>query len=426
MAASDEVVAREGGSSDPGARRRVAAALVEKADALVDLRRSAEALPCAEEALALFDAGAEQTASAMRIQAISLLRLTRLEESVAAADRLIERFDGDQPAEVRRRIAGASMAKIAALSKAGRHVEAEAAADQLIEGFAADPVHGPQRANAIVTGLLLKVLAVRDQGRLDAAVDVADELVRRFGGSPQTSVRVVVARGWNDKADTLIRLVRFDQALEVQRSVVARLGAEDDRKLRGQAAAALFGQSVALRRSGRTAEAVAIYDELLARPRAGRLADEVVALGDVRGPAGGIRVRRGGGGEVAAELVQVAANGVPAVPLAEHLAQPVGLAQPGGGAHDVADRDRATEHRGGVLEHRVVGEGDEVVIPSRGSAASRSPRRWPRRRAGRRWRPRPGSGRGVAPSPWPAPTAGRARPRRSLGCPTGGGPAGRA
>jgi hypothetical protein len=79
--------------------------------------------------------------------------------------------------------------------------------------------------------------------------------------------------------------------------------------------------------------------------------------------AGGIRVRRGGGREVAAELVQVAADGVPAVPLAEHLAQPVGLAQPGGGAEDVADRDRAPEHRGGVLAHRVVGEGDEVVVP---------------------------------------------------------------
>jgi hypothetical protein len=77
----------------------------------------------------------------------------------------------------------------------------------------------------------------------------------------------------------------------------------------------------------------------LGGPRAGGLTDQVVALGDVRGPTGGIRVRRGGGREVAAELVQVAADGVPPVPLAEHLAQPVGLAQPGGGAEDVADRE---------------------------------------------------------------------------------------
>jgi hypothetical protein len=37
----------------------------------------------------------------------------------------------------------------------------------------------------------------------------------------------------------------------------------------------------------------------------------VVALGDVRGATGGIRVCRGGGRQVAAEFVQVAADGMP-------------------------------------------------------------------------------------------------------------------
>jgi hypothetical protein len=60
--------------------------------------------------------------------------------------------------------------------------------------------------------------------------------------------------------------------------------------------------------------------EQLAGPRAGGLADQVVALGDLRGPVGGLGVRRGGGGQVAVELVQVPAHRVPPVPLAEHLA----------------------------------------------------------------------------------------------------------
>src|SRR5580692_1866612 len=72
---------------------------------------------------------------------------------------------------------------------------------------------------------------------------------------------------------------------------------------------------------------------------------------------------RGGSREVAAELMQVAADSVPPVPLAEDLAQPVRLAQTGGGAEDMADRDRAAEHRGGIMAHGVVAEGDEVVVP---------------------------------------------------------------
>ena len=77
----------------------------------------------------------------------------------------------------------------------------------------------------------------------------------------------------------------------------------------------------------------------------------MIALGDVRGDSGSLGVGRGGGAEVTAELVQVPADGVPAVALAEHLAQAVGLAQPGGGAVDAADGDRAAEHGGGILAH---------------------------------------------------------------------------
>jgi hypothetical protein len=50
----------------------------------------------------------------------------------------------------------------------------------------------------------------------------------------------------------------------------------------------------------------------IAGPRAGGLANQMVAFGDVRGSTGGLGVRRGGGGQVAAQLVQVAADGVPA------------------------------------------------------------------------------------------------------------------
>jgi hypothetical protein len=73
----------------------------------------------------------------------------------------------------------------------------------------------------------------------------------------------------------------------------------------------------------------------------------VVALGDVRRTPGGLDVRRGRSGQVAVELVQVAADGTPPVGVAEHLAQPIGLEQPRGGTEHVADRDRAAEPAAG-------------------------------------------------------------------------------
>jgi hypothetical protein len=69
---------------------------------------------------------------------------------------------------------------------------------------------------------------------------------------------------------------------------------------------------------------------------AGGLTDQVVALGDVRRAPRGLDVRRGGSGQVAVELVQVAADGMPPVAVAEHLAKPIGLEQPRGGTEDVA------------------------------------------------------------------------------------------
>src|SRR5262245_589159 len=76
---------------------------------------------------------------------------------------------------------------------------------------------------------------------------------------------------------------------------------------------------------------------------AGGLADGVVALGDVRRPAGRVGIRRARGSQVAVELVQVPADRVPAVAAAEHLAQRLGLAESRGGTVHVADRHSAAQ-----------------------------------------------------------------------------------
>ena len=74
--------------------------------------------------------------------------------------------------------------------------------------------------------------------------------------------------------------------------------------------------------------------------------------------------------------------------VAENLAQPIGLEQTRGGTEDVADRDRAAEHGGGVLAHRVVGQGQHQGRRTRRAVEASDSAR------SRRWRAasRPGSG----------------------------------
>ena len=91
---------------------------------------------------------------------------------------------------------------------------------------------------------------------------------------------------------------------------------------------------------------------------AGGLAHQVVALGDDRGPRGGLGVRRGGSRQVALELVQVPADGVPPVPVVDHPAQPVGLAQSLSCTQHMADGVGPAEHGSRVLAYRVVAECD--------------------------------------------------------------------
>jgi tetratricopeptide (TPR) repeat protein len=284
VALSDETLVRDENSSDLDARRRIADALVQKADALVELKRPEDALVCSELALARFDAdpetvSVEQAAWVMRTRVVSLRRLERLAECVDASDQLIQRFGGEQPPEVRRHVAAAGLVKVSALIKAGEPVDAEAAADWVIGEFSSDPLQGPKRVDSVGSALLLKGVAIRDQGRPVVAIEAFDDLVRRLDVSPASNARLLAARGLNEKAKILRSEERFDEAAEVSDAVVTRFGDEEDPGLSGQVSVALAGGAESLRRSGHLTEAVLLYDRLIPRlDRQARTGDQTSTM----------------------------------------------------------------------------------------------------------------------------------------------------
>lgn len=270
VARSDETLMRDQGFSDLDARQRVADALAQKAHALVELKQPGDALVCSGTALALFDADdgaatAEQIAWAMRTRARSLRGLERLSECIEASDRLVARFGGEQPPEVRRHVGSAGLLKVSALIKVGEPVDAEAAADWVLSEFSFDPVQGPKQVDVVGAALLLKALAIRDQARPVVALEVLDDLVRRADVSPGSNARLLAARALNEKASILRSEERFDEAGELCGEMVGRFGGEEDPQMFRQVSVAMAGQAESLRRSGQLSQAVSLYDGLVTR-----------------------------------------------------------------------------------------------------------------------------------------------------------------
>ena len=109
--------------------------------------------------------------------------------------------------------------------------------------------------------------------------------------------------------------------------------------------------------------ALARFALLESRPSTGRTADQVVSFDALGRSHGGGRVLIGGRLELAAELVEVGADRVPLVPVAEGHPHSLGLRETGASAGDVSDRNGSVEDSGRVIVLRIVAEGDQVVVP---------------------------------------------------------------
>ena len=101
--------------------------------------------------------------------------------------------------------------------------------------------------------------------RAEEAVAAYDEVVARFGESPQPALREQTAKALYNKAAALGSLGRAEEAVAAYDEVVARFGESPLPALREQTAKALYNKAAALGSLGRAEEAVAAYDEVVAR-----------------------------------------------------------------------------------------------------------------------------------------------------------------
>jgi hypothetical protein len=187
IAASDEILAAEGGSADPVAQRHVVGALARKARALGELGR--------------------------------------YDGRVALWDEMVRLFADDPPAGRPLIVLQARAAKAADLLLAGRPAVAVEVAAALVDSC------DEQDQSDAVCRLAARTLAIKRDalvrmGREDDALRVDEEIIDRCFEVEDLELRGQVNRALSFKSQALWRADRVEDALEVSQLMVGRLASE--------------------------------------------------------------------------------------------------------------------------------------------------------------------------------------------------------
>ena len=119
------------------------------------------------------------------------------------------------------------------------------------------------------TALENKAVALLGLNRLEDALAVSDEAVRRFGGSEAPEVLDSVALALVNKGAALLELNRAEEALEAWGEVERRFGTSESRKARFAVRTALLGKAIYELESDQARAAIASVDRLFAHKGAG-------------------------------------------------------------------------------------------------------------------------------------------------------------
>ena len=135
------------------------------------------------------------------------------------------------------------------------------AAEVLDQRGAADPRVQESVARALAKkGVILGLLK-----KLDEAILVYDELLRRFNDSPEPALREQVVRTLVNKGVAFGQLNRPNQAIDIYDTVLQRFSDDPTPTIRLKVATALYGKAYTLGTQGKIQESSELHDILLQR-----------------------------------------------------------------------------------------------------------------------------------------------------------------
>jgi tetratricopeptide (TPR) repeat protein len=149
------------------------------------------------------------------------------------------------------------------LASHNRQTEASDLFDELIQKFGESP--DAQHQESVALTLYNQGVCLNALQRIDESISSYARLLRRFGDSDELPLLVLVAKALVNKGVALRSLSRHQDALAAYDEVLRRFGDSTEPPLRESVARALVNKGVALGDLNRHQDALAAYDEVLRR-----------------------------------------------------------------------------------------------------------------------------------------------------------------
>jgi tetratricopeptide (TPR) repeat protein len=184
-------------------------------------------------------------------------------EAVDCYTQLLDRFQDIDDAILKRICAYAAVRRGEELGDLGRSDQQLATYDDVIVRYSGFKEHSMREV--VLRALEGKLLAYREQEDFEATLEACDELLERFEGDTIYYATDAVARTLIRKGDVLNKLGKTGPELACYDRVVATWANSEDRTLRKHAAEALLAKAVALNEADQAAAEMECYEDLLRR-----------------------------------------------------------------------------------------------------------------------------------------------------------------
>ena len=213
-----------------------------------------------ENAAKIPAAGAENSASALFNQGVSLGQLHKHDAAIAAFDQLISRYTNDTSNALREQVAKAIVNSGATHGQMGDNDKAIAAYEQVIATYSSDPA----LREPVATAMVNKGIRLGKMGDNEKEIAAYEQVIAAYSSDPTPALREQVARAMVNKGFTHGQMGDNEKEIAAYEQVIATYSSDPAPALREQVAKTMVNKGATHGQMGDNEKEIAAYEQVIA------------------------------------------------------------------------------------------------------------------------------------------------------------------